>query len=52
MTADEVAEVHGHQPVSDELKKHTPVGRKPLSQVSTNGHMSFHLAIQCELGLA
>ena len=33
MTADEVAEVHGHQAVSDELKKHTPVGRRPLSQV-------------------
>jgi len=52
VTADEVAEVHGHQAVSDELKKHTPVGRRPLSEVSTNGDMSFHWAIQCGLGLA
>jgi len=52
VTADEVAEVHGHQAVSDEQKKHTPVGRRPLSQVRTSGDMSFHWAIQCGLGLA
>jgi len=52
VNADEVAEVLGHQTVSDELKKHTPVGRRPLSQVSTSGDMSFRWATQCGLGLA
>jgi len=52
VTADEVAEVHArHQAVSDELKKHTPVGRRPLSQVSTSGDVSFHWATQCGLGI-
>ena len=36
VTADEVAEVHGHQAVCDELRKNAPVGRKPLSQVRNN----------------
>ena len=36
VTADDVAEVHGHQAVCDELRKNAPVGRKPLGQVRHN----------------
>ena len=45
MTADEVAEVHGHQAVSDELRKNAPVGLRPLGQVSNNNDTLFHWAI-------
>ena len=38
VTADEVAEVHGHQAVCDELRKNALVGRKPLSQVRNEQH--------------
>ena len=34
MTADEVAEVHGHQAVCDELRKNVHADRRPLSEVS------------------
>jgi len=34
VTADEVAEVLGHQAVRDELRKHIHIGRRPLSNVS------------------
>ena len=42
MTADEVAEVHGHQAVCDELRKHIHVGRRTLSNVSPEVDTSFH----------
>ena len=42
MTADEVAEVHGHQAVCDELRKYIHVGRRPLSNVSPEVDISFH----------
>ena len=42
MTADEVAEVHGHQAVCDELRKHIHVGRRRLSNVSPEVDISFH----------
>ena len=34
VTADEVAEVHGHQAVCDELRKNVHADRRPLSKVS------------------
>ena len=34
VTADEVAEVHDHYEVCEELRKHMRGGRRPLSKVS------------------
>ena len=34
VTADEVAEVHGHHEVCEELRKHMHGGSRPLSKVS------------------
>ena len=38
VTADEVAEIHGHQAVCDELRKQVHADRRPLSKVSLNVH--------------
>ena len=35
MTADEVAEVHGHHTVCEELRRHMHGDHKPLSKVRT-----------------
>lgn len=43
VTADEVAEVHGHQKVCEELRKYRHVGRRPLSQVGACQHNLFCL---------
>ena len=42
VTADEVAEVHGHQAVCDELRKNVRADRRPLSKVSADADISFH----------
>ena len=34
VTADEVAEVHGHHEVCEEMRKHMRGGHRPLSKVS------------------
>ena len=41
VTADEVAEVHGHQAVCDELRKNVRADRRPLSQVRSDVDMQF-----------
>ena len=44
VTADEVAEVHGHQAVCDELRKNVHADHRPLSKVSADVDMQFHRA--------
>ena len=42
MTADEVAEVHGHHKVCEELRKHMHGDHRPLSKVCTHVDVCQH----------
>ena len=42
MTADEVAEVHGHHAVCEELRKHIHGDHRPLSKVCTHVDVCRH----------
>ena len=48
MTADEVAEVHGHHTVCEELRKHMHGDHRPLSKVCTHVDCAYVTSVVCQ----